>query len=336
MTVIKTRAAQRLRQDRPRRVRARLAAYGVKLLSTGGTAKLLQDAGLAVTEVADYTGFPEMLDGRVKTLHPKIHGGILARRDVPAHVQALDDAGIAPIDLVVVNLYPFAQTVARADCTLDEAIENIDIGGPAMVRSAAKNYAHVAVVTDPADYQPLLEEMARANGAISAETRFALAQKAFSHTAAYDGAISNYLTALDAPDATRAAFPERLNLQFELAQIAALRREPASEAAFYRDRAPPPGTLARYRQFQGKELSYNNIADADAAWECVKTFERPACVIVKHANPCGVAVGETLLERLPQGVRDRSHVGVRRHHRVQPRARRRRRAKRCASSSSKW
>jgi phosphoribosylaminoimidazolecarboxamide formyltransferase/IMP cyclohydrolase len=272
-----------------------IRAFGFNLLSTGGTAKLLREAGIAVTEVADHTGFPEMLDGRVKTLHPKIHGGVLARRDVAAHMQSLDAEGIAPIDLVVVNLYPFEQTIARPDCTLAEAIENIDIGGPAMVRSAAKNHAHVAVVTDPADYQPLLDEMAGANGTISGETRFRLAQKAFSHTAAYDGAISNYLTALDSSAATRAAFPDRLNLQFEIAQPLRYGENPHQGAAFYRERTVTPGTLANYRQLQGKDLSYNNIADADAAWECVKTFAGPACVIVKHANPCGAAVDVTLL-----------------------------------------
>jgi phosphoribosylaminoimidazolecarboxamide formyltransferase/IMP cyclohydrolase len=271
-----------------------LAEFGVALLSTGGTAKLLRDNGIAVTEVSDHTGFPEMLDGRVKTLHPKIHGGILARRDVAAHTGAIKDAGIAPIDLVVVNLYPFSQTVARAGCTLDEAIENIDIGGPAMVRSAAKNHAHVAVVTDPADYAAILAEMRTANGAVGETTRFKLAQKAFSHTAAYDGAISNYLTAVG-PGGTHAAFPQRLNLNFELAQTLRYGENPHQNAAFYKDLAPAPGSLARYTQLQGKELSYNNIADADAAWECVKSFEQPACVIIKHANPCGVAVaGNTL------------------------------------------
>ena len=270
-----------------------LVRHGVKLISTGGTAKLLQDAGLPVTEVADYTGFPEMLDGRVKTLHPIIHGGILARRDLTQHVEAISAAGIAPIDLVVVNLYPFSQTVARPDCTLDEAIENIDIGGPAMVRSAAKNYRHVAVVTDPADYGALLEEMSAAAGAVGAATRFHLARKAFSHTARYDGAISNYLTALETAEAERAPFPGRLNLQLELAQSLRYGENPHQHAAFYRDLPVPEGSLASYIQLQGKELSYNNIADADAAWECVKTLDTTACVIVKHANPCGVATGET-------------------------------------------
>src|SRR4051812_33458811 len=208
-----------------------LTGLGVKLLSTGGTAKLLRDSGIAVTEVSDHTGFPEMLDGRVKTLHPKIHGGILARRDLPAHVEALRAADIAAIDLVVVNLYPFRQAVARPDCTLEDAIENIDIGGPAMVRSAAKNHAHVAVVTDPADYAAVLAEMRAANGAVGKSTRFRLAQKAFSHTAAYDGAISNYLTALS-PDGTRARFPQRLNVSFDLTQTLRYGENPHQSAAF--------------------------------------------------------------------------------------------------------
>ena len=272
-----------------------LARFGVALISTGGTAKLLRDAGIAVTEVADYTGFAEMLDGRVKTLHPRIHAGILARRDIPAHVDELATAGIPVIDLVAVNLYPFSQTVARPDCTVAEAIENIDIGGPALVRSAAKNHQHVAVVTDPADYPGLLQEMASANGALGAETRFRLAQRAFSHTAAYDGAISNYLTALDAAGKP-SGFPHSLNLQFELLQTLRYGENPHQSAAFYRDRGRSAAGMGALRQLQGKELSYNNIADADAAWECVNTFERPACVIVKHANPCGVATGESLAE----------------------------------------
>ena len=269
-----------------------LADLGVALISTGGTASLLREAGLRVVEVADHTGFPEMLDGRVKTLHPKVHGGILARRDLTEHMAALGRAGIPAIDLVAVNLYPFRETVARPDCTLPEAVENIDIGGPAMVRSAAKNCEHVTVVTDPSDYAAVLAEMEAAGGATGRQTRFRLAQKAFSHTAAYDGAISNYLTALDAAG-TRAAFPQRLNLQFELAQPLRYGENPHQQAAFYRELQPAPASLARYAQVQGKELSYNNIADADAAWECVRGFAVPACVIVKHANPCGVAIGAT-------------------------------------------
>jgi phosphoribosylaminoimidazolecarboxamide formyltransferase / IMP cyclohydrolase len=265
-----------------------LQAFGVALLSTGGTAKLLRDAGINVTEIADYTGFPEMLDGRVKTLHPKVHAGILARRDLAGHMDAMRDAGLPTIDLVAVNLYPFSQTVARPECTLTDAIENIDIGGPAMVRSAAKNYQHVAVITDPADYAGVLREMTATGGAVGAETRFHLARKAFSHTAAYDSAISNHLTALDA-GGKRARFPARLNLQFDLVQALRYGENPHQNAAFYRDLQPAPGSFGNYAQLQGKELSYNNIGDADAAWECVKTFDAPACVIVKHANPCGVA-----------------------------------------------
>ncbi|HJQ63656.1 MAG TPA: bifunctional phosphoribosylaminoimidazolecarboxamide formyltransferase/IMP cyclohydrolase [Burkholderiales bacterium] len=267
-----------------------LTGFGIALISTGGTASLLRNAGLAVTEVADYTGFREMLDGRVKTLHPRVHAGILARRDVTDHMQALESAGIPTIDLVVVNLYPFGETVAQAGCTLEQAIENIDIGGPTLVRAAAKNYPHVAVVTDPADYANLLREMNSTNGALGIETRFQLAQKAFSHTAAYDGAISNYLTALDA-GGQRSPFPMRLNLQYELVQGLRYGENPHQNAAFYRDPMRVPGSLGECVQQQGKELSYNNIADADAAWECVKTFGETACVIVKHANPCGVALG---------------------------------------------
>jgi phosphoribosylaminoimidazolecarboxamide formyltransferase/IMP cyclohydrolase len=267
-----------------------LAGFGVGILSTGGTAKLFRDAGIPVTEIGDYTGFPEMLDGRVKTLHPKVHAGILARRDLPAHMEAMVRSNIATIDIVVVNLYPFAQTIARAGCTLEEAIENIDIGGPTMVRAAAKNWRHVAVVTDPADYAALIEEMKSANGAISIETRFRLARKAFSHTASYDGAISNYLTATDI-EGRRTAFPEQLNLACVKVQDLRYGENPHQQAAFYRNLKPVPGALSNYRQTQGKELSYNNIADADAAWECVKTFDQPACVIIKHANPCGVAIG---------------------------------------------
>ncbi|HEX4984963.1 MAG TPA: bifunctional phosphoribosylaminoimidazolecarboxamide formyltransferase/IMP cyclohydrolase [Burkholderiales bacterium] len=272
-----------------------LGRFGFDILSTGGTAKLLREAGVAVTEIGDYTGFPEMLDGRVKTLHPKVHAGILARRDLPAHAQTMKDAAIPYIDLVVVNLYPFAQTVAQPECTLEDAIENIDIGGPTMVRAAAKNWRHVAVVTDPADYAALGAEMHAASGAISLETRYRLARKAFSHTAAYDGAISNYLTATDIQGKT-AAFPDQINMSFVKVQDLRYGENPHQAAAFYRDLVPVAGSLSNYRQLQGKELSYNNIADADAAWECVKTFTAPACVIVKHANPCGAAVGADTAE----------------------------------------
>ena len=271
-----------------------LAAQGVTLLSTGGTAKLLRDAGLAVTEIGDYTGFPEMLDGRVKTLHPKVHGGILARRDLPEHLATIAAHGIPQIDLVCVNLYPFRETVAKHGVTLEEAIENIDIGGPAMVRSAAKNHAGVAVVTDPADYDALLAEMAANDGALSAATRFKLAKKAFTHTARYDSAIANWLTSLDEENKPQ-TFPNALQFAFDRVETLRYGENPHQQAAFYRDTAPVAGGIASYVQLQGKELSYNNIADADAAWECVKTFTAPACVIVKHANPCGVAIDVKLL-----------------------------------------
>ncbi len=277
-----------------------LSEQGVVLLSTGGTAKLLMDNNVPVTEVADYTGFPEMLDGRVKTLHPKVHGGILARRDFPDHVAKLAEHNIPTIDMVVVNLYPFQQTVAKDDCTLADAIENIDIGGPTMLRSAAKNHKDVVVVCDPADYQGILDDMKA--GEISYDTRFRLAKKVFAHTAQYDGAITNYLTSLgdDKAHATRAAYPQTLNMTFEKVQDMRYGENPHQSAAFYRDLAPAAGALANYKQLQGKELSYNNIADADAAWECVKSLGglgQPAgCVIVKHANPCGVAIGTDALD----------------------------------------
>lgn len=272
-----------------------LHSFGVEILSTGGTAKLFRENNIAVTEVSDYTGFPEMLDGRVKTLHPKVHGGILGRRDLPEHVEAMQQANIPPIDMVVVNLYPFRETVAKADCSLADAIENIDIGGPTMVRAAAKNYDHVAIVTDPADYALVTREMQSSSGAVGAETRLMLAKKAFSHTAEYDGAISNYLTAINAKG-EKQAFPERYTTQVSKVLDLRYGENPHQNAAFYRDASVPAGALASFTQLQGKELSYNNIGDADAAWECVKTFDTPACVIVKHANPCGVAVGATLLE----------------------------------------
>ena len=271
-----------------------LNQLGVKILSTGGTAKLFSDNDIPVTEVADYTGFPEMLDGRVKTLQPKVHAGILARRDLPEHVATLEKHGIPTIDLVVVNLYPFSATVAKPNCTLEEAIENIDIGGPTMVRAAAKNHAHVAIVTDPADYGDILAEMQTNNGSVSEATRFDLAKKAYSHTAAYDSSISNYLTTINA-DGTRSDFPAQINFNFAKVQEMRYGENPHQSAAFYRDLNPVAGGIASYTQLQGKELSYNNIGDADAAWELVKTFDQPACVIVKHANPCGVAIADNAL-----------------------------------------
>ena len=275
-----------------------LASMNMVILSTGGTAELLEKNGVPVTEVADYTGFPEKLDGRVKTLHPKIHGGILARRDLPSHISAIEQQGIHTIDMVVVNLYPFQQTIARENCTLEDAIENIDIGGPAMLRSAAKNYRDVAVVCDPSDYGDIIAEMKKNDGSLSMNTRFELSKKTFAHTAQYDGAIANYMSSLkaDKKHQNRQTYPEILNLQFEKVQDMRYGENPHQSAAFYRERNITPGTLASYRQLQGKELSYNNISDADAAWECVKNFDEPACVIIKHANPCGVATGKDLLE----------------------------------------
>jgi phosphoribosylaminoimidazolecarboxamide formyltransferase/IMP cyclohydrolase len=274
-----------------------LNALGIKLLSTGGTAKLLADAGLPVTEVAEVTKFPEMLDGRVKTLHPKVHGGLLARRDVPEHMAALKTHGIDTIDLLVVNLYPFEATVAKPGCTLEDAIENIDIGGPAMVRSAAKNWKDVGVLTDASQYPAVLNELKK-NGKLSDKLRFALSVAAFNRIANYDSAISNYLSSVDFEASGAASVPTCLpfsaqaNSNFVKLQDLRYGENPHQAAAFYRDLYPAPGSLVTAQQLQGKELSYNNIADGDAAWECVKSFDVPACVIVKHANPCGVAVGK--------------------------------------------
>ncbi|MBK6650565.1 MAG: bifunctional phosphoribosylaminoimidazolecarboxamide formyltransferase/IMP cyclohydrolase [Betaproteobacteria bacterium] len=271
-----------------------LHALGIKLLSTGGTAKLLAEQGLPVTEVADMTGFPEMLDGRVKTLHPKVHGGLLARRDFPEHMAAIKAHGIDTIDLLVVNLYPFEDTVAKPGCTLEDAIENIDIGGPAMVRSAAKNWKDVAVLTDATQYATVLDEL-KVHGSVSQKTKFALSVAAFNRISQYDGAISDYLSRIQ-EDGSHALFPGQANGRFVKLQDLRYGENPHQQAAFYRDLYPAPGSLVTAVQLQGKELSYNNIADADAAWECVKSFDESACVIVKHANPCGVAVGVNPLE----------------------------------------
>jgi phosphoribosylaminoimidazolecarboxamide formyltransferase/IMP cyclohydrolase len=271
-----------------------LHALDVELLSTGGTAKLLAEAGIPVIEVSDFTGFPEMMDGRVKTLHPKIHGGILARRGTDEAV--MEANGIAPIDLVVVNLYPFEATVARVDCDLPMAIENIDIGGPTMLRAAAKNHAAVTVIVDSADYEPVLAEMQQHDNCTSAETRYSLAVKTFEHTARYDGAIANYLGAVSL-SGERADFPDTINLQYRQVQTMRYGENPHQRAAFFVEPAASEASVATARQLQGKALSYNNVADTDAALECVKSFpEAPACVIVKHANPCGVALGASPLE----------------------------------------
>ena len=277
-----------------------LNALGIEILSTGGTAKLFRDNNIPVIEVGDYTGFPEMLDGRVKTLHPKVHGGLLGRRDLPEHVSTMQAHDIPNIDLLVVNLYPFEATVAKADCTLEDAIENIDIGGPAMVRSAAKNWQHVAVLTDSSQYSDFLTELqtslpSKPLGAASRASLFKLSAAAFNRISNYDGAISDYLSSFNA-DGSRNPFPDQTNGRFVKVQDLRYGENPHQQAAFYRDLYPAPGSLVTAEQLQGKELSYNNIADADAAWETVKSFNSSACVIVKHANPCGVALGKDAFE----------------------------------------
>ncbi len=269
-----------------------LRALGVELLSTGGTYRLLRELGLDVTEVADYTGFPEMMDGRVKTLHPKVHGGILGRRGQDDNVMAAH--GIDPIDMVVVNLYPFSATVANPDCTVEDAIENIDIGGPTMVRAAAKNHPFVTIVVNASDYGEILSEMQSNGGSTSLESRFNLAIKAYEHTAAYDGAIANHFGTL-VPDGSP-KFPRTFNAQFHKVQEMRYGENPHQQAAFYVEANPAEAGIATARQIQGKELSYNNVADTDAALECVKNFHEPACVIVKHANPCGVAIAGSISE----------------------------------------
>lgn len=286
---------------------------GVRLLSTGGTAKLLTEAGLAVIEVATHTGSPEILDGRVKTLHPKIHGGLLARRDNAEHLKTLTEQGIDCIDLLVVNLYPFRETVAKPDCTFDDAIENIDIGGPAMLRAAAKNHGNeaggVTVVIDPADYEKVLKDIDQRHGQTSFALRLALAAKVYAHTSAYDGAITTYLTSLATPEPAPEKIPDRdnwprtLTIQLRREEVLRYGENPQQIAAFYRDPVMPLGVLGNYRQLQGKELSYNNIADADAAWDCVRSFDKPACVIVKHANPCGVAIADGVYDAYQKAFR---------------------------------
>ncbi|ALS99833.1 bifunctional phosphoribosylaminoimidazolecarboxamide formyltransferase/IMP cyclohydrolase [Lacimicrobium alkaliphilum] len=279
-----------------------LTAMDIDLLSTGGTARLLAENGIQVTEVSDYTGHPEIMDGRVKTLHPKVHGGILGRRDQDDQVMA--DHQIQPIDMVVVNLYPFAKTVANEDCTLEDAIENIDIGGPTMVRAAAKNHNDVTIIVNSQDYARVLEEMQNNNCSLTQATRFDLAIAAFEHTAQYDGMIANYFGTMvpghrqaeDEEEVDDSAFPRTLNMQFIKQQDLRYGENSHQSAAFYTEAEPAEASVATAIQLQGKALSYNNIADTDAALECVKEFTQPACVIVKHANPCGVALGEDLLE----------------------------------------
>jgi len=269
-----------------------LHAQGVEILSTGGTFKLLTDNKIPAIEVSDYTGFPEMMDGRVKTLHPKVHGGILGRRGIDEGI--MSQHGINAIDMVVVNLYPFEKTVANKDCSLEDAVENIDIGGPTMVRAAAKNHAHVNIVVNAADYAKILSEMSANKGCTSLKTRFDLAIKAYEHTAAYDGAIANYFGRM--VEGGSADFPRTFNTQFIKAQEMRYGENPHQKAAFYVEKNPQAASIATAKQLQGKELSYNNVADTDAALETVKSFSEPACVIVKHANPCGVAVAATIKE----------------------------------------
>ncbi len=271
-----------------------LIKFNVEILSTGGTAKLLADNNIPVIEVSDYTGFPEMLDGRVKTLHPKIHGGILGKRDDEKHLQTMIKSDIPLIDLVVVNLYPFEATISKENCPLSEAIENIDIGGPAMIRSSAKNYNGVAVVTDASDYKMIEDALKQNDGALNLECRFNLAKKAFEHTAKYDSAISNYLNGLDTNKSV--TYPNKLNLVFNKKMELRYGENPHQSASFYVDEIANKGSLASFKQLQGKELSYNNLNDADTAWECVKSFKLPSCVIVKHANPCGVGSSKNLLD----------------------------------------
>ncbi len=277
-----------------------LASHGVEILSTGGTFKLLTDNGVNAIEVSNHTGFPEMMDGRVKTLHPKIHGGILGRRSTDDAVMAEHD--IAPIDMVVVNLYPFASTVANPDCTMEDAVENIDIGGPTMVRSAAKNHKDVTIVVNAKDYERITAELADNNGATTFETRFDLAIAAFEHTAQYDGMIANYFGKMvpdysdNAEEIENSKFPRTYNMQFTKKLEMRYGENSHQDAAFYVENATEEASVATAKQLQGKALSYNNIADTDAALECVKEFDKPACVIVKHANPCGVAVNDSILE----------------------------------------
>ncbi len=271
-----------------------LAEMGVEILSTGGTAKTLREQGIQVKDISEYTGFPEMLDGRVKTLHPKVHGGLLGQRSKPEHMRQMSEQGILPIDLVAVNLYPFEATVAREDCTLEEAIENIDIGGPTMLRSAAKNYPDVTVIVDPEDYDGVLNEL-KEKGEVSLETNFRLAKKVFQHTARYDGAISNYLGQIEEGKKV-SLFPETFTFQVKKVQELRYGENPHQRAAFYREYSVAEPSVSNAIQLQGKELSYNNILDIDSAYETVKEFEEPAVVIIKHNNPCGVAISSRLVD----------------------------------------
>jgi phosphoribosylaminoimidazolecarboxamide formyltransferase/IMP cyclohydrolase len=279
-----------------------LSRLGVEILSTGGTAKTLRDQGIPVKDISEYTGFPEMLDGRVKTLHPKVHGGLLGQRSKPEHVNKMKEHGILPIDLVAVNLYPFEATISKEDCSLEEAIENIDIGGPTMIRSAAKNYPDVTVVVDPGDYDLVLSEL-KQKGEISAETNFRLAKKVFQHTARYDGAISNYLGRIENGKKVH-QFPETFTFQMKKTQQLRYGENPHQKAAFYQEYSVTEPSVSNAIQIQGKELSYNNILDTDSAFETVKEFDEIATVIIKHNNPCGVGISKTNLADAYRKARD--------------------------------
>ena len=279
-----------------------LTQMGVEILSTGGTAKTLREQGISVTDISDYTGFPEMLDGRVKTLHPKVHGGLLGQRSRPEHVQKMKEHGILPMDLVAVNLYPFEATVAKEGCSLEEAIENIDIGGPTMLRSAAKNYPDVTVLVDPKDYDPILSEL-KERGEISIETNFRLAKKVFQHTARYDGTISNYLGQIEKGKKVH-EFPETFTFQVKKAQELRYGENPHQRAAFYQEYLLTEPSVSNAAQIQGKELSFNNILDLDSAFETVKEFEEAATVIIKHNNPCGAAISNRSLGDAYRKARD--------------------------------
>ncbi len=268
----------------------KLSELGIEILSTGGTAEKLRKSGVPVTEVSEHTGFPEILDGRVKTLHPKVHGGILADRRKHSHIAEMEENNIPPIEIVVVNLYPFAEAIKKPNCSLETAIENIDIGGPAMIRAAAKNWENICVITETKDYKNFVKKFKESNGKIDRSSRFNFAKKAFAHTAAYDGMISNHLSSLDL-DSHQRKFPDNFNIQFIKDQELRYGENPHQQAAFYIDQTYKSG----YSQLAGKELSFNNIVDTDTAWECVKGFNSPSCVIVKHANPCGVGIGHTPL-----------------------------------------
>ncbi|MBN1881490.1 MAG: bifunctional phosphoribosylaminoimidazolecarboxamide formyltransferase/IMP cyclohydrolase [Deltaproteobacteria bacterium] len=286
-----------------------LSAMGVSIISTGGTAKLLSDNGISVTDISDYTGFPEMMDGRLKTLHPKVHGGLLAVRDNTAHMEKASEHQMTLIDMVVVNLYPFEETVEKKDVTLADAIENIDIGGPTMLRAAAKNNRFVTVIVDPADYDRVLGEMKDNKGEVSESTNFELAKKTFTRTAAYDGAISNFLTSLDENN-KRIRFPKSITFQFQKVQSLRYGENPHQQAAFYAEHEKYPATLTSAKVLQGKELSYNNIMDTDAAMDVVRNIEKPAVAIIKHANPCGMAIGGESLAQTYKNARETDPISA--------------------------